>query len=81
MVYVCLDWFMCLCWIFVLGCVYVQDPSLLEGRVTLHQVKAGSIVARQGDQVRHHTENEYEMAKTQWAEWLFAANICSQKTC
>uniref|UniRef100_A0A8C9TCH5 lysophospholipase n=1 Tax=Scleropages formosus TaxID=113540 RepID=A0A8C9TCH5_SCLFO len=27
-----------------------QDPSLLEGRVTLHQVKAGSVVARQGDQ-------------------------------
>uniref|UniRef100_A0A8B9JPU5 lysophospholipase n=1 Tax=Astyanax mexicanus TaxID=7994 RepID=A0A8B9JPU5_ASTMX len=26
------------------------DPSLLEGRVTLHQVKAGSVVARQGDQ-------------------------------
>lgn len=30
----------------------LQDPSLLEGRVTLHQVKAGSVVARQGDQVR-----------------------------
>lgn len=29
----------------------VQDPSLLEGRVTLHQVKASSVVARQGDQV------------------------------
>uniref|UniRef100_A0A671W7G8 lysophospholipase n=1 Tax=Sparus aurata TaxID=8175 RepID=A0A671W7G8_SPAAU len=28
----------------------LQDPSLLEGRVTLHQVKAGSVVARQGDQ-------------------------------
>uniref|UniRef100_A0A672MI72 lysophospholipase n=1 Tax=Sinocyclocheilus grahami TaxID=75366 RepID=A0A672MI72_SINGR len=27
-----------------------KDPTLLEGRVTLHQVKAGSIVARQGDQ-------------------------------
>uniref|UniRef100_A0A8C3ALE6 lysophospholipase n=1 Tax=Cyclopterus lumpus TaxID=8103 RepID=A0A8C3ALE6_CYCLU len=27
-----------------------HDPSLLEGRVTLHQVKAGSVVARQGDQ-------------------------------
>uniref|UniRef100_A0A8C7URF9 lysophospholipase n=1 Tax=Oncorhynchus mykiss TaxID=8022 RepID=A0A8C7URF9_ONCMY len=26
------------------------DPGLLEGRVTLHQVKAGSVVARQGDQ-------------------------------
>uniref|UniRef100_A0A8C9Y1A2 lysophospholipase n=1 Tax=Sander lucioperca TaxID=283035 RepID=A0A8C9Y1A2_SANLU len=30
--------------------VLLQDPSLLEGRVTLHQVKAGSVVARQGDQ-------------------------------
>uniref|UniRef100_A0A8C3AGF5 lysophospholipase n=1 Tax=Cyclopterus lumpus TaxID=8103 RepID=A0A8C3AGF5_CYCLU len=30
--------------------VCVCDPSLLEGRVTLHQVKAGSVVARQGDQ-------------------------------
>lgn len=29
----------------------LQDPELLEGRVTLHQVKAGSVVARQGDQV------------------------------
>uniref|UniRef100_A0A7N8XXL6 lysophospholipase n=1 Tax=Mastacembelus armatus TaxID=205130 RepID=A0A7N8XXL6_9TELE len=28
----------------------LQDPSLLDGRVTLHQVKAGSVVARQGDQ-------------------------------
>uniref|UniRef100_A0A7N6AXV7 lysophospholipase n=1 Tax=Anabas testudineus TaxID=64144 RepID=A0A7N6AXV7_ANATE len=27
-----------------------RDPSLLEGRVTLHHVKAGSVVARQGDQ-------------------------------
>uniref|UniRef100_A0A667XC68 lysophospholipase n=1 Tax=Myripristis murdjan TaxID=586833 RepID=A0A667XC68_9TELE len=27
-----------------------QDPSLLEGRVTLRQVKAGSVVANQGDQ-------------------------------
>uniref|UniRef100_A0A4W5M993 lysophospholipase n=1 Tax=Hucho hucho TaxID=62062 RepID=A0A4W5M993_9TELE len=28
----------------------LADPGLLEGRVTLHQVKAGSVVARQGDQ-------------------------------
>uniref|UniRef100_A0A673YYV8 lysophospholipase n=1 Tax=Salmo trutta TaxID=8032 RepID=A0A673YYV8_SALTR len=28
----------------------LRDPGLLEGRVTLHQVKAGSVVARQGDQ-------------------------------
>uniref|UniRef100_A0A673BEP4 lysophospholipase n=1 Tax=Sphaeramia orbicularis TaxID=375764 RepID=A0A673BEP4_9TELE len=28
----------------------LQDPSLLDGRVSLHQVKAGSVVARQGDQ-------------------------------
>uniref|UniRef100_A0A671P8F7 lysophospholipase n=1 Tax=Sinocyclocheilus anshuiensis TaxID=1608454 RepID=A0A671P8F7_9TELE len=34
----------------LLGIIQLQDPSLLEGRVTLHQVKAGSIVARQGDQ-------------------------------
>ncbi|KAI2651495.1 Patatin-like phospholipase domain-containing protein 7 [Labeo rohita] len=34
----------------LLGIIPLQDPSLLEGRVTLHQVKAGSIVARQGDQ-------------------------------
>uniref|UniRef100_A0A3P8XXA9 lysophospholipase n=1 Tax=Esox lucius TaxID=8010 RepID=A0A3P8XXA9_ESOLU len=26
------------------------DPGLLEGRVTLHQVKAGAVVAKQGDQ-------------------------------
>lgn len=56
-----------LIYVFVLNifirAVCVQDPSLLEGRVTLHQVKAGSIVARQGDQVRLHTENAYEMAK------------------
>uniref|UniRef100_A0A668AMA0 lysophospholipase n=1 Tax=Myripristis murdjan TaxID=586833 RepID=A0A668AMA0_9TELE len=31
-------------------CFLLQDPSLLEGRVTLHQVNAGSVVARQGDQ-------------------------------
>uniref|UniRef100_A0A665X4J8 lysophospholipase n=1 Tax=Echeneis naucrates TaxID=173247 RepID=A0A665X4J8_ECHNA len=29
---------------------FSQDPTLLEGRVTLHHVKAGSVVARQGDQ-------------------------------
>uniref|UniRef100_A0A8C6PYR4 lysophospholipase n=1 Tax=Nothobranchius furzeri TaxID=105023 RepID=A0A8C6PYR4_NOTFU len=28
----------------------LQDPGLLDGRVTLHHVKAGSVVARQGDQ-------------------------------
>ncbi|XP_056586233.1 patatin-like phospholipase domain-containing protein 7a isoform X2 [Triplophysa dalaica] len=34
----------------LLGIIHLRDPSLLEGRVTLHQVKAGSVVARQGDQ-------------------------------
>uniref|UniRef100_A0A8C7UEF0 lysophospholipase n=1 Tax=Oncorhynchus mykiss TaxID=8022 RepID=A0A8C7UEF0_ONCMY len=34
----------------LLGIIQLQDPGLLEGRVTLHQVKAGSVVARQGDQ-------------------------------
>ncbi|KAF7658943.1 hypothetical protein LDENG_00005450 [Lucifuga dentata] len=34
----------------LLGIIKLQDPSLLEGRVTLHHVKAGSVVARQGDQ-------------------------------
>ncbi|XP_053334234.1 patatin-like phospholipase domain-containing protein 7a isoform X2 [Clarias gariepinus] len=34
----------------LLGIIQLQDPSLLEGRVTLHQVKAGSVVACQGDQ-------------------------------
>ncbi|XP_041826826.1 patatin-like phospholipase domain-containing protein 7a isoform X2 [Melanotaenia boesemani] len=34
----------------LLGVIQLQDPSLLEGRVTLHHVKAGSMVARQGDQ-------------------------------
>ncbi|KAJ8395866.1 hypothetical protein AAFF_G00027490 [Aldrovandia affinis] len=34
----------------LLGLMQLQDPSLLEGRVTLHQVKSGSVVARQGDQ-------------------------------
>ncbi|XP_047425884.1 patatin-like phospholipase domain-containing protein 7a [Mugil cephalus] len=32
------------------GIIQLQDPNLLEGRVTLHHVKAGSVVARQGDQ-------------------------------
>ncbi|KAI1882486.1 hypothetical protein AGOR_G00251260 [Albula goreensis] len=34
----------------LLGFIQLQDPLLLEGRVTLHQVKSGSVVARQGDQ-------------------------------
>ncbi|XP_040013279.1 patatin-like phospholipase domain-containing protein 7a isoform X2 [Xiphias gladius] len=34
----------------LLRIIQLQDPNLLEGRVTLHQVKAGSVVARQGDQ-------------------------------
>lgn len=34
----------------LMGIIQLQDPSLLDGRVTLHQVKAGSLVARQGDQ-------------------------------
>lgn len=34
----------------LMGIIQLQDPSLLDGRVTLHQVKAGSVVARQGDQ-------------------------------
>uniref|UniRef100_A0AAX7TA25 lysophospholipase n=1 Tax=Astatotilapia calliptera TaxID=8154 RepID=A0AAX7TA25_ASTCA len=34
----------------LLGLIQLQDPSLLEGRVTVHHVKAGSVVARQGDQ-------------------------------
>nr|XP_020465447.1 patatin-like phospholipase domain-containing protein 7 isoform X2 [Monopterus albus] len=34
----------------LLRIIQLQNPSLLEGRVTLHQVKAGSVVARQGDQ-------------------------------
>lgn len=29
----------------------LQDPSRLEGRVTLRQMTAGSVVAHQGDQV------------------------------
>ncbi|XP_029915236.1 patatin-like phospholipase domain-containing protein 7 isoform X2 [Myripristis murdjan] len=34
----------------LLQVIQLQDPSLLEGRVTLRQVKAGSVVANQGDQ-------------------------------
>uniref|UniRef100_A0AAQ5ZLA1 lysophospholipase n=1 Tax=Amphiprion ocellaris TaxID=80972 RepID=A0AAQ5ZLA1_AMPOC len=34
----------------LLRVIQIQDPSLLEGRVILRQVKAGSIVAHQGDQ-------------------------------
>ncbi|XP_072521317.1 patatin-like phospholipase domain-containing protein 7 [Salminus brasiliensis] len=34
----------------LLKLVQLQDPSLLEGRVTLRQVKAGCVVASQGDQ-------------------------------
>ncbi|XP_036454331.1 LOW QUALITY PROTEIN: patatin-like phospholipase domain-containing protein 7 [Colossoma macropomum] len=34
----------------LLKIIPLQDPSLLEGRVTLRQVKAGCVVAKQGDQ-------------------------------
>ncbi|KAF0031357.1 hypothetical protein F2P81_015912 [Scophthalmus maximus] len=34
----------------LLRIMQLQDPTLLEGRLTLHHVKAGSVVARQGDQ-------------------------------
>ncbi|XP_054630330.1 patatin-like phospholipase domain-containing protein 7 isoform X1 [Dunckerocampus dactyliophorus] len=34
----------------LLQVIQLQDPSLLEGRVTLRQVKANSVVAHQGDQ-------------------------------
>ncbi|XP_041855106.1 patatin-like phospholipase domain-containing protein 7 isoform X2 [Melanotaenia boesemani] len=34
----------------LLQVIQIQDPSLLEGRVTLRQVKAGSVVGHQGDQ-------------------------------
>ncbi|KAG7318254.1 hypothetical protein KOW79_018009 [Hemibagrus wyckioides] len=34
----------------LLKIIQLQDPSLLEGRVTLRQVKAGSVIANQGDQ-------------------------------
>ncbi|EPQ06932.1 Neuropathy target esterase [Myotis brandtii] len=30
----------------------IEDPSLLNSRVLLHHAKAGTIIARQGDQVR-----------------------------
>uniref|UniRef100_A0AAR2IH01 lysophospholipase n=1 Tax=Pygocentrus nattereri TaxID=42514 RepID=A0AAR2IH01_PYGNA len=31
-------------------CCFLQDPALLNGRVTLHHAKAGAVLARQGDQ-------------------------------
>ncbi|XP_047448078.1 patatin-like phospholipase domain-containing protein 7 [Mugil cephalus] len=34
----------------LLQVIHMEDPSLLEGRVNLRQVKAGSVVAHQGDQ-------------------------------
>ena len=35
----------------------LQDPLLLNGKVTLHQVTAGTVLSRQGDQVSaHHLE-------------------------
>ncbi|XP_076854368.1 patatin-like phospholipase domain-containing protein 7 isoform X2 [Brachyhypopomus gauderio] len=34
----------------LLKIIQLQDPGLLEGRVTLRQVRAGSVVANQGDQ-------------------------------
>uniref|UniRef100_A0A8C6NUX8 lysophospholipase n=1 Tax=Nothobranchius furzeri TaxID=105023 RepID=A0A8C6NUX8_NOTFU len=34
----------------LLQVIQLQDPSLLEGRVTLRQIKAGSVVGHQGDQ-------------------------------
>ncbi|XP_068166263.1 patatin-like phospholipase domain-containing protein 7 isoform X2 [Antennarius striatus] len=34
----------------LLQVIQLQDPGLLEGRVNLRQVKAGSVVAHQGDQ-------------------------------
>uniref|UniRef100_UPI00358EFC0F patatin-like phospholipase domain-containing protein 7 isoform X3 n=1 Tax=Myxine glutinosa TaxID=7769 RepID=UPI00358EFC0F len=34
----------------LLNLVNIKDPSLLDGRVTLHHVGAGAVVARQGDQ-------------------------------
>lgn len=41
----------------------LQDPELLEGRVTLHHVKAGSVVARQGDQVHTNSLNSNKQTK------------------
>ncbi|XP_061625388.1 patatin-like phospholipase domain-containing protein 6 isoform X6 [Phyllopteryx taeniolatus] len=34
----------------VLKLMGIEDPSLLNGKVTLHQAKAGAVLARQGDQ-------------------------------
>ncbi|XP_034454293.1 neuropathy target esterase isoform X3 [Hippoglossus hippoglossus] len=34
----------------VLKLMKIEDPSLLNGRVTLHHAKAGAVLARQGDQ-------------------------------
>ncbi|XP_069557612.1 patatin-like phospholipase domain-containing protein 7 [Brachyistius frenatus] len=34
----------------LLQVIQIQDPNLLEGRVNLRQVKAGSLIGRQGDQ-------------------------------
>uniref|UniRef100_A0A665WWQ2 lysophospholipase n=1 Tax=Echeneis naucrates TaxID=173247 RepID=A0A665WWQ2_ECHNA len=34
----------------VTACTRISDPSLLNGRVTLHHAKAGAVLARQGDQ-------------------------------
>ncbi|XP_055360193.1 patatin-like phospholipase domain-containing protein 7 isoform X2 [Betta splendens] len=34
----------------LLQVIHIKDPTLLDGRVSLHQVKAGSVVAHQGDQ-------------------------------
>lgn len=38
--------------------VFSKDPSLLNGKVTLHHAKAGAVLARQGEQViaTRHTE-------------------------
>ncbi|KAE8300772.1 Neuropathy target esterase [Larimichthys crocea] len=34
----------------ILKLMKIEDPSLLNGRVTLHHAKAGAVLARQGDQ-------------------------------
>uniref|UniRef100_A0A8C5CM56 Patatin-like phospholipase domain containing 6 n=1 Tax=Gadus morhua TaxID=8049 RepID=A0A8C5CM56_GADMO len=34
----------------ILKLMKIEDPALLNGRVTLHQAKAGAVLARQGDQ-------------------------------
>lgn len=57
----------------------LQDTSLLDGRVTLHHVKAGAVVARQGDQVtptfpthifdalqRQRQHQEFLFSYTEW---------------